>query len=102
MRKALISLRTLTHGGQAAIVRCLQQDQEEGRNQNLRVKNYLVLEYIYEGPGSVARRCHRDNETDIEELGKGKKIRPPDSNLSIFFSHKSLNIQEARGCEFKS
>lgn len=36
-------------------------------------------------PGTVARRCHRDNETDLEKLGKRKKIRPPDSKLSLFF-----------------
>lgn len=53
-------------------------------------------------PSTVARRCHRDNETDLEKLGKRKKIRPPDSKLSLFSSHKSWNIQESRGCEFKS
>lgn len=45
--------------------------------------------------GTVARRCHRDNETDLEKLATGKKIRPPDSKLSVFSSYKSLNIQES-------
>lgn len=36
-------------------------------------------------PGTVARCCHRDNETDPEKLGTGKKIRPPDSKLCFFF-----------------
>ena len=55
-------------------------------------------------PGTFARRCHRDIETDLEKLGlkkKKKKIKPPDSTLSIS-SHKSLNMQDSRGCEFKS
>ena len=52
-------------------------------------------------PGTFARRCHRDNKTNLQKLGKKKKIRPPDSKLNISF-HKSLNIQESRGCEFKS
>lgn len=48
-------------------------------------------------PGSVARRCHRDNETDLEKLGKRKKIRPPDSKLSLFFFPQALEYTGIKG-----
>lgn len=38
--------------------------------------------------GIVARRCYRDNETDLKKLGKRKKIRRPESKLSLFSSHR--------------
>ena len=41
-----------------------------------------------------SRRCHRDNETDLESVVKGKKSGL-DSKLNIFTSYESLNIQES-------